>query len=352
MRPVAVGGAVLVLTAGIFFSSTFHSPAQFKLQADVAPIEPEQEQPVSDKPDTVVRIVAESKGLPEIQQSELPRYGTYWEALSTFGQIMAPMPWLPTDARVIYQMADGQFLVDNGQTCQIPQPIKHGKLQAPTPAEFLQSQVDKLVGLIAQVQSAPKQTALDTKSPGALKRAGVMSRTSLRMASASASSVPTPGGGGSGTPEPPPSPDTRRNYAKFQNQVFAVVDTNKAAVNDTNLFNVCASFPDDTGTGPSLQIAPFGTDAVIIKANHFDYSAETDRDFALLVCDKVETPVWKSIDFAGASDVQDGWLVQGTVPKWKVTDSMYFLISNIAPSVNAFFRAIPYSGAEDPLPQG
>ena len=193
MRPVAVGGAVLVLTAGIFFSSTFHSPAQFKLQADVAPIEPEQEQPVSDKPDTVVRIVAESKGLPEIQQSELPRYGTYWEALSTFGQIMAPMPWLPTDARVIYQMADGQFLVDNGQTCQIPQPIKHGKLQAPTPAEFLQSQVDKLVGLIAQVQSAPKQTALDTKSPGALKRAGVMSRTSLRMASASASSVPTPG---------------------------------------------------------------------------------------------------------------------------------------------------------------
>jgi hypothetical protein len=139
--------------------------------------------------------------------------------------------------------------------------------------------------------------------------------------------------------------DTRRNYTKFANQVFQVIDTNSAAANGTNLYHVCASIPNDTGTTPKLQIASYGTNAIVIKASHFSFSGES-RDFALLVCDKVETPIWKSIDFAGVSDSQDGWLVQGTLPNWQVADPMFFMITNIAHDCNAFFRAIPYGGPQ------
>ena len=62
-----------------------------------------------------------------------------------------------------------------------------------------------------------------------------------------------------------------------------------------------AGFAHLTGGGVRLQI-------------YVRLDAVGDRDFALLVCDKVETPTWKNIDFLGASDAQDGWLVQGMVP--------------------------------------
>ena len=154
-----------------------------------------------------------------------------------------------------------------------------------------------------------------------------------------------PGDGGSPCTNCPSSGvNTNRNYAKFQNQVFSVLDTNVVAATDTNLFNALAAFADDGGTNPVLQIALYGPDSVILKASHFDYSAETDRDFALLICDKVQTPVWKSIDFQGLSDRQDGWLVQGSVPNWQVTDPMYFQVSHIIRDANAFFRVIPYAG--------
>ena len=74
---------MLALTAGIFFGSTFHSSAQLQLPADVARIQPEPAQTVSEKPDTVVRIVAESQGFSVVPVEKLPRYGTYWEAFST-----------------------------------------------------------------------------------------------------------------------------------------------------------------------------------------------------------------------------------------------------------------------------
>jgi hypothetical protein len=135
-----------------------------------------------------------------------------------------------------------------------------------------------------------------------------------------------------------------RTAEQFMAQTFSLIDTNDAAANDTNLFGACIFFPDDTNTYPTLQIKAYGNNAVIIKANHFDYSAETDRDFALLVCDSVDKPLWKSIDFAGASDSEDGWLVQGSVPNWKVADPMFLLVSNITKADNAFFRAIPYGG--------
>jgi hypothetical protein len=147
-------------------------------------------------------------------------------------------------------------------------------------------------------------------------------------------------------PDPPPPESTLRNYAKFMNQAFSLIDTNDAAVNDTNLYYACLSFPDDTNTAATLQIEIYQTNTVLIRANHFDYSAETERDFALLICDKVETPIWKRVDFSNSSDAQDGWLVQGTVPNWKVTDPMYLKISDLNLDYNGFFEAIPYGGPQ------
>lgn len=153
---------------------------------------------------------------------------------------------------------------------------------------------------------------------------------------------PGAGDGGGGFSEPPA--DTRRNYTKFMNQAFSIIDTNAAATDNTNLYNACVSFPDTTNT--ALQVVAYGTSAVIIKASHFDYSTETDRDFALLVCDSLDEPVWKDILFSGESDDQDGWLVQGTVPHWQVTDTMFFMISNIVHDCNAFYQVIPYDGPQ------
>lgn len=69
----------------------------------------------------MVAVVAEAAGLPVIPLEQLPRYGTYWEAFDLFGRILPPMPFLPLNPNfVAYQMADGQFLLDNGQTCLIP----------------------------------------------------------------------------------------------------------------------------------------------------------------------------------------------------------------------------------------
>jgi hypothetical protein len=139
--------------------------------------------------------------------------------------------------------------------------------------------------------------------------------------------------------------ETMRNYQEFAAQAFLLIDTNNAAANDTNLYNACASFPADTNALANLQIKSYGANAAIIKANHFDYSAE-GRDFALLVCDWPDKPTWKSIDLLGSSDAQDGWLVQGSVPSWEVTDPMYIMVSNIMSSHAAFFRAIPYGGPQ------
>lgn len=147
---------------------------------------------------------------------------------------------------------------------------------------------------------------------------------------------------GGGQPTPPPNIP---NYAKFMAQTFSLLDTNAVAQMDTNLYNVVISFPNDTNTAATLQIARYQANAIIIKANHFDYSAETIRDFALLVCDKVETPIWKSIDVS-TTNTQDGWLVQGTVPNYKVTDPMFLMVSNISRTYNAFFQAIPYAGPQ------
>ncbi len=157
---------------------------------------------------------------------------------------------------------------------------------------------------------------------------------------------PTPGGGGGGTNSSGGSINTNRNYIKFMNQVFSLIDTNAVAQTDTNLYNALIAFPNTTDTNSTLQVASYGENSIVIKANHFNYLTETDRDFALLICDKVETPVWKNISLSDTTNSQDGWLAQGTVPNWKVTDPMYFKVSNIARDCNGFYRAIAYAGPQ------
>jgi hypothetical protein len=161
-----------------------------------------------------------------------------------------------------------------------------------------------------------------------------------------ASSQPLPGGGGGCTNCFPRTINTNRNSVKFMGQTFSLIDTNAAVSTDTNLYNACALFSNDTGTNAILQVASYGTNAIIIKASHFDYSAEPLRDFALIICDKAESPTWKSMSFNNASNNQDGWLVQGTVANWQVSDPMFLMVSNMAHDCDSFFRAIPYAGPQ------
>ncbi|NMC83034.1 MAG: hypothetical protein GYA63_09300, partial [Armatimonadetes bacterium] len=159
-------------------------------------------------------------------------------------------------------------------------------------------------------------------------------------------SVPFPGDEGGGGSQTNPPPDLRRNFEKFSAHTFLLLDTNAVALNDTNLYNALLSFPPDTNTAGTLQIAKYESNVMLIKANHFDYSAEGSREFALLICDRVDAAIWKSVDLHGSSDATDGWLVQGTVPAWKVRDPMFLMVSNVAQDCNAFFCARPYGGPQ------
>ena len=220
-----------------------------------------------------------------VSRENLPRVGTFW--LQMPSGMTAPLPCPPGDLpdAPIYALPNGQYFVD------------------------------------ASTSESSRRTSRSTMS------------ASFSF------------GGGGGGDEPSPLPDTRRNYAKFAAQTFSILDTNVVCAIDTNLCHAVSSFPNVTSTSPSLQIKLYGTNSVIIRANHFDYSAET-RDFALLVCDKAETALWKNIQLSGSSDTQDGWLIQGAVPALQVADPMYFLVSNISGASAAFFRAIPYGGPQ------
>jgi hypothetical protein len=255
-----------VLAAGLLIGSNFVSRAQAQT-------------------DSVVRVMAEANGLQLVLSDEIPRFGTFW-VVTRDGSFLLPLPWLLDDLRstpVFSLDTAGQFLVD-GTGGVLPQPNWRQALRGVTSATLLQAQVSAVQELITRVQ----KTQSNAKSNVMLGVTDAMNSMDADESNSGGDSEDAGGG---------PSPDTRRNYAKFQNQIFSLIDTNNVAANDTNLYNALLSFPDDTGTNSTLQIASYGANAVIIKANHFDYSAETDRDFALLVCDKVETPTWKNLIF-------------------------------------------------------
>ncbi len=222
-----------------------------------------------------------------VPSDELPTIGTFWLAYPVNGLRFPPLPFIMQSGDV-YDIGNGQYLIDNDET------------------------------------------------------SSALSHSSATMMA----SLPVPGGGsgGGGTTNSGPLPDTRRNVAKYMDTVFTfLIDTNDVAGGNPQLYNVLASMPQSTNFAANLQIAPYGTNSVVIKANHFDYSADY-RDFALIICDRLDAPIWKAIDLAGASDSVDGWLIEGTVPNWQVTDPMYFNVQNLPANDNAFFSAIPYLG--------
>jgi hypothetical protein len=161
----------------------------------------------------------------------------------------------------------------------------------------------------------------------------ITKKTGLRI-----TQPPPPGGGGNGTN--PPVRTNIVNPAKYFAQYFSLLDTNVVASSNTNLYRCITNFPP-ASAGPTLQIKLFGTNCAVVKANHFNYSAET-RDFALLICDSPARALWKNVSLT-AQDTNDGWLVEGTVAAYKVKDPMWMMISNLS-SWPAVLRAIPYGG--------
>jgi hypothetical protein len=161
----------------------------------------------------------------------------------------------------------------------------------------------------------------------------------------SAMDLPSPGDGGYSDNLYTNTPPDISNYSKFISQAFSVIDTNDAAANNPALYNVCLAFGNDTNTNPVLQIKPLGQGTLVMKASHFNYSGES-RNFCVVVCDKLNTPLYKAMDlYAPSNNVENGgWLVQGSVAPWQVADPMYLVVSNISMVYNGFFRVIPYDG--------
>jgi hypothetical protein len=222
-----------------------------------------------------------------VSTNDLPAVGTFWLAYGEDGQQLPPFPFLPPGGGDVYDIGNGNYLIDNSETVATP-----GRM------------------------------------------------------SAMESGVPTPPGDGSGGGVPMTSSIPGRMEITFQNIAFSLLsDTNDVSLGNPTLYNILTNFPADTNIGPNLQIVAYGTNSVVIKANQFDYSSDT-MDFGLIISDDLSLPVWKNVDLLCSSDAQDGWVLAGTVANWQVTAPMYILVQNLPTNDNAFFEAIPYAGAQ------
>lgn len=98
--------------------------------------------------DSIVQITAESQGLELVAPEDWPRNGTFWLVMLG-GGIMAPLPCPPQDTSLpVYQIADGQFLVD-ATGGQVLLNAAHS-----TVASALEAQADAVVNLIGRIQEA------------------------------------------------------------------------------------------------------------------------------------------------------------------------------------------------------
>jgi hypothetical protein len=129
--------------------------------------------------DSIVQIAAESQGLAQVSPADLPIIGgTFWWVMPGGDAVPAPCPPLDLSG-AIYQIADGQFIVDETGGQVVANTHRFG-LQAQatssTVASALARQADALANLITQVQTATgnQQTrtmaenmmAMDVPSPG------------------------------------------------------------------------------------------------------------------------------------------------------------------------------------------
>jgi hypothetical protein len=109
------------------------------------------------QPDSIVQIAAESQGLAQMAPEDLPIMGgTFWWVMP--GGAAVPAPCLPLDlSGAIYQIADGQFLVDktDGQVVvNTPRSTLQAQSTSSTVASAVTLQVDAVVNLITRVQIA------------------------------------------------------------------------------------------------------------------------------------------------------------------------------------------------------
>jgi hypothetical protein len=138
------------------------------------------------RPDTVVQVAADSQGLQLVLPEQVPASGTFWWVMP--GGMAIPTPCPPQDlSGAIYQIADGQFLVDETGGQMVVNQRRLGlqvQVTSSLVASAAVSQADALVNLITQVQTTTENQA---------------SQTRLLASSMDVSGPPTPGdGSGSG----------------------------------------------------------------------------------------------------------------------------------------------------------
>ena len=156
--------------AGVVLGLALHSNAQSAVASGftdtVQPIQAIGE--VSAQPDTIVTVAAESQGLSPIAREDLPRGGTYWW-VQPGGQAV-PTPFPSTDmSQAIYQITDGQFLVDQTDGAIVVQRRQLGsRTAADSIAAAATAQAGAVVNLINQVLDAEdaRQTRMMLRSFG------------------------------------------------------------------------------------------------------------------------------------------------------------------------------------------
>jgi hypothetical protein len=158
-----------IIVAGCFFwaASTFAQTSS--VQSDATQ---------SAQPDSIVQLTADAQGLPLLPPDAVPASGTFWLIMPGIdGGVTAPMPCPPKDTSFpIYQIANGQFLVDatGGEVAMNPQ-FAGQRIAASTVTDALELEASSVVNLITRIQTseADQQTratmqamGMDVPSPG------------------------------------------------------------------------------------------------------------------------------------------------------------------------------------------
>jgi hypothetical protein len=172
--------------------------------------------------DSVVQIAAELQGLAQVAPMDLPIIGgTFWWVMP--GGTAVPTPCPPQDLSVpIYQVADGQFLVDETGG-QVEANTTRFGLQAQTASGTVASamalQADAVVNLITQIQT----TAANQQARATMQAMGM--------------DVPSPGGDGSGEGGDGYSPMFSSSYSKNTNGLWLEITNVSNGWSYLNLHN-------------------------------------------------------------------------------------------------------------------
>ena len=158
-----------IMVAGCFFWAASTFAQTLSVQSDATQ---------SAQPDSIVQLTADAQGLPLLSPDAVPASGTFWLVMPGIdGGVTAPMPCPPKDTSFpIYQIANGQFLVDatGGQVAVSPQ-FAGQRIAASMVTDALEQEASSVVNLITRIQTleADQQTratmqamGMDVPSPG------------------------------------------------------------------------------------------------------------------------------------------------------------------------------------------